>query len=110
MTEHDTLSEIVEVHANLSEDEYSDIARHGADAGWPMFTYTKDCCEFFDNNEEDIVDFLNDEADSQGLTNMFALMMENNKFKNYHYASLDNFKNWAAWYVLETVAHNKQMD
>jgi len=110
MTEHEVLSEMVEVHANLSGDEYSDIARHGANAGWPNFTYTKDCCEFFDNNEEDIVNFLNEEADAYGLANMFTLMMENTHYKNYNYASLDDFKNWAAWYVLETVAHNKQME
>lgn len=110
MTEHDTLSEMVEVHANLSKDEYSDIARHGANAGWANFTYTKDCCEFFDNNEEDIVDFLNDEADSEGLANMFALMMEHKLFKNYHYVSLDDFKIWASHYVLETVAFHKQIE
>ena len=105
MTEHETLSEMVEVHANLSEDEYSDIARHGADAGWPMFTYTKDCCEFFDNNESDITEYLNDVAEDLGYKDMFTMYsMDNNGY------SLDDFKNWAAWYVLETVAHNKQME
>ena len=107
MVEHETLLEMVDKHANLSDDEYSDISKHGASSGWPNFTYTKDCCDFFDNNEKDLLEFMSDRAEEIGFNNMFEYFVECHRGE---YASLDNFKNWVAWYVLETVAHNKQMD
>lgn len=44
----------------------ADVANHGADAGFPGFTYYTDTVEFFDKNRMQIIEMLNEYADSVG--------------------------------------------
>ena len=39
---HDWLTE------TLDADQLADLARYGADTGWPGMTYTADCVELYD--------------------------------------------------------------
>ena len=43
-------------------DVLQDIANHGASGGYSGFTYTRDCCEFFEANQKAIVELVNDMA------------------------------------------------
>lgn len=53
-------------HSSMDEDQIADAGRHGADAGWPGFTYHKDTLEFFKANRADIVALVNDMAEQMG--------------------------------------------
>lgn len=45
-----------------------EAGRHGADAGWPGFTYYTDTVSFYKRHRSDIMDMLAEMADSMGET------------------------------------------
>ena len=47
-------------------DSLKDVYEHGADAGYPGFTYYSDTCEFFQMNRAAIVQMVKDYADEFG--------------------------------------------
>jgi hypothetical protein len=47
-------------------DNLQDVVNHGADAGYPGFTYYKDTCEFYKNNRKEINQMVRDMASDLG--------------------------------------------
>ena len=106
MNGYKELYNAVKEHApSLTAEDFKQISKHGIDAGFNGFIYYADTIKFFNRNEELITDFLNEEADSMGVDGMFKLFND-----NYQCYSIDEFKNWASWYVAESVAHSMQND
>ena len=100
-TELKHLHKQIRKHApSLEAEDFKQISKHGIDGGFNGFIYYSDTIKFFDRNEELITDFLNEEADNLGVDGMFKLFN-----KDYQCYSIDEFKNWASWYIAETVAH-----
>ena len=106
MNEYEKLYNAVKEHApSLTAEDFKQISKHGIDAGFNGFIYYADTIKFFDRNEELITDYLNNQADEYGVDGMFKLFND-----NYQCYSIDEFKNWASWYVAESVAHSMQND
>lgn len=106
------------------------ISNHGIDGGYHGFVYTKDTCEFFDNNKEAILKLLNAQAEEYGYANELEMIndfgsikkanlnvsmndiveISNNKgvgkevdgINDWQYGTL---KNSLAWYAGEAVAN-----
>ena len=101
MNQYEKLYNAVKEHApSLDGEDFKQISKYGIDGGFNGFIYYSDTIKFFDRNEELITDFLNEEADNLGVDGMFKLFN-----KDYQCYSIDEFKNWASWYIAETVAH-----
>ena len=105
MNQYEELYNAVKEHApSLTAEDFKQISKHGIAAGFNGFIYYSDTIKFFDRNEELITDFLNQEADDLGVDGMFKLFNEDLP------DSIDEFKNWASWCVVESVAHSMQND
>lgn len=92
---------------NEAEQSLRDVARHGAGAGFPGFTYTRDCVKFFDANEDAIMALADDMADSTlGRKGNVWLMIGG--FSMVPSASIDDLKNSLAWLALESVANGDE--
>jgi hypothetical protein len=78
-----------------------DVARYGADTGWPGFTYTAECVGFFDAHEGAIMDALREDADAFGYATVAEFVA------SFHRAdmadTMEGYKNLLTWYVLERV-------
>jgi len=97
------LNHILEEYEEYEEIKnfFTDLFNGGCVSGMISdLIYYEDTIKFFDRNEELITDFLNQEADDLGVDGMFKLFN-----KDYQCYSIDEFKNWASWYIAETVAH-----
>jgi hypothetical protein len=92
---------VKEHEPSLTTDDFTMISENGADWGVTGFTYYKDTLKFYDDNRVLIEDFLMTEAEEHGLKNMFELP----KLGRLTVETITDFKNFAAWYILETVAH-----
>jgi hypothetical protein len=87
-------------HCELEDDAIIDAGRHGADAGWGGFSYTKDCCEFYEANKEEIWELLREAADGQGLKPLELVA----QFGRSDMADdPDGLENLLAWFALEEV-------
>lgn len=93
-----------------------EIARHGADAGWPGFTYYSDTCAFFDKNASEILSLAQGLADQVG-EDMLAMVAGFACLRSHNLSPDDVFfalrgendestavKNALAWFALEEVA------
>ena len=88
--------------ANL-KDNARDIARHGADAGYPCITYTSDTCDIFDKYGHEIMEMAVEEASDYGHKNV-AEMIAGFGRADMLDGGLDGFKNLMVWYACEKVA------
>jgi hypothetical protein len=88
-------------HSGLELAAIRDAGQHGADAGWGGFTYTTDCVEFYDANEDAIYDLLREDADSMGYPNVDAMVATFNRSDMLD--DPDGRKTLLAWYALEEV-------
>ena len=70
----------------LDAEQIEDLARHGADTGWPGLTYTSDCVELFERYEEEIREALNEDAEAFGYAKM--VLMSRIVFRGCGYRSL----------------------
>ena len=83
-------------------DELKDIVNHGMSAGVPRFIYTKDCVEWFDDNEDTIEEYLSDwYHDNMGEDNYLARIAEQNDYID----SIDALKTQMVWMYVELKAH-----
>ena len=87
---------------NLAEDYGRDIARHGADAGYPHITYTSDTVKLFDQFGDEIWEMANDDAESMGCKNVAEMIAGFGRADML--GSLDQFKNLMVWYACEALA------
>jgi len=97
---------VKEHEPELTHEDLLMISENGADWGVMGFTYYTDTVKFYDNNKELVEDFLIEEADEHGFNNMFELP----QMGRLTIETITDFKNFAAWYILETVAHNYSDD
>ena len=102
MNGYEELYNAVKEHEpSLTDDDFSMISENGADWGVMGFTYYRDTIKFYDNNRQLVENFLIDEAAEHGLKNMFELPT----LERLTVETITDFKNYAAWYILKTVAH-----
>ena len=87
---------------NLSE-EASDIAQHGADAGWPHITYTNDCVKLYNQYRVDIWEMLNEDAEDMGYKTPIELIATFNRIDMA--VSDEGLKNLLVWYACERIAN-----
>ena len=87
--------------ANLHE-YASDIANHGADAGYPYITYTSDTVTIFDKYGDEIWDWAVEDAENMGNENVGGMI--SHFARSDMLGSLDQFKNLMVWYACEKIA------
>lgn len=90
------------IRRQLDAEQLSDVASHGADAGFPGFTYYTDTVKFYNRHEDAIWELLRDDAQNLGYDNVPALIASFNRANNAD--DVTGFKNLLAWYALKTVA------
>ena len=86
----------------LDADQLADLARYGADTGWPGLTYTADCVELYDRYAHEIRDALNEDAEAFGYDNPEALVAT--FARSDMLWSDDGRKNVLIWYMAERTA------
>jgi len=62
------LHKAVKRHSGMDNDQLIEAGEHGADAGWPGFTYYGDTVAFFKKHRALIVELVNEQAESMGET------------------------------------------
>jgi hypothetical protein len=82
----------------------SDIANHGADAGFPHITYTRDTVEVFDQYGDEIWEMAVNMADDMGNKNVAEMI--SGFGRSDMLCSLDQFKNLMVWFACEEAARN----
>ena len=84
----------------------SDIANHGADAGFPHITYTNETVDIYDKHESEIYDMLNDDADDMGYENVESMVSQFGRADMLAWP--EGRKNLLVWYACERVALSLQ--
>jgi len=86
-------------HSGMGDDEIREAGEHGADTGWPGFTYTGDAAEFTRDNAELVYDLLAEDAEEFGYESIPAFVAT---FTRADMADTkDGYDNLLAWYALE---------
>jgi len=87
--------------SGMDNDQIVEAGEHGADAGWPGFTYTADAADFYNANADDIWQLLNESTDDLGSPSPLALLAS---FQRADMATdAATFGNLLAWYALEEI-------
>lgn len=79
----------------FTKDELKDISTYGADQGVPGFTYYSETVEFFDEHEDEIIDYFND---------IFGESIIKTAVDRGH-DDMRSIKNFCSWAYLESIAH-----
>lgn len=88
-------------HSGMELDSIREAGEHGADTGWPGFTYTTDGADFYRANSRTIDAMLADDADDMGYPDVAALVAS---FVRSDMADTDDGRACLlAWYALEQV-------
>ena len=75
-------------------------------AGVPGFIYTKDCVEWFDENEDEIEEYLSDwYSDNLGEDNYIGAIAGSQGI-DYPVCSIDELKTRMVWSYVELKAHD----
>jgi hypothetical protein len=91
-----------ECDAAFDVDQLKDIVNHGMSQGVPMFTYTKDCVQWFNENEDTIEEYLSDwYYDNMGERDYIGAISKGN---DYPVGSVDELKNRMVWSYVELKA------
>jgi hypothetical protein len=89
--------------AAFTIEELKDIVNHGMSAGVPMFIYTKDNVAWFDENEDEIEEYLSDwHYDTMGERNYIGMIAGDGENS---VGSIDELKNRMVWMFVELKAH-----
>jgi hypothetical protein len=88
---------------HLTKEDFIQIADHGADAGWDGFCYYHETTLFYNDNETMIWDYIEMEAEEFGCKSVLTFLEVYCATKSV--ANLTQLKNWASWYILESVAY-----
>lgn len=108
MTERDKfmnqIYKAIKEHTNaLTLEDFLQIAEHGADAGWNGFCYYNETVLFYNENETLLWDLVEAEADEFGEESVIGFLHTHCNTKEL--GTLTQFKNWMAWYALESVSY-----
>ena len=95
----ETVLEAIRAHSGMEDEQILEAAIHGADAGWPGFTYYRDTSAFYRKNAEDIWRILCMDAENMGYPNVFAFMAEFREAKGVE--DRVTFENLLSWDALE---------
>ena len=89
-------------------DELVDIANHGMAQGVSGFIYTRDNVKHFDDNEDEIEEYLSDwYYDNMGEDNYISAISSSGE---YPVCSIDELKNRMVWMYVELKAHDILLD
>ena len=89
--------------ATFSVDDLKDIANHGMSAGVSGFIYTRDNVAWFDENSDEIEEYLSDwHKDNLDENNYIGAIAQGNGFA---VGSIDELKNRMVWTYVELKAH-----
>ena len=89
--------------ATFSIDDLKDIAVHGMSGGVSGFIYTRDNVAWFDENSDEIEEFLSDwYKDAMGVDDYIGMIAGDGK---YSVGSVDELKNRMVWSYVELKAH-----
>jgi len=106
MEEYQRLYKAIKEHApSLEKEDFKQIAKHGIDGGFNGFIYYSETVKFFNENEQLIEDFIHDAAIDSGYDSIFEMC---SALQTVH--TINQFKNWCSWYVVEAVAHWREED
>lgn len=83
-------------------DTMRDLARGGADAGWPGITYYRDTVAMYEAHAEEIWQALADDADDMGAAHPLALIATFGGAANVN--DQTQLANLLTWYMAERVA------
>lgn len=86
----------------------SDIANHGADAGFPHITYTTDTVKLFDQYGDEIWEMAVNMADDMGDKNVAAMIAGFQRSDML--STLDQFKNLMVWFACEELARDYERE
>jgi len=86
-------------HSSMELSSIREAGEHGADAGWPGFTYTSDGADFFDENEYLLTQILQQDADDYGFDNVGAFVASFARADMTD--TMPGYKCLVAWYALE---------
>ena len=100
---HQMHKAILKHSEHLTTEDFIQIAEHGADTGWSGFCYYNETVLFYNDNETLLWDLLESEADEFGEKSIITFLDIHCNTKDI--ADLTQFKNWMAWYALESVAY-----
>jgi hypothetical protein len=101
MNIYQKLYRAIKNHSELEDYSIIEAGQHGADAGWNGFIYTKECIEFYEQNESDIWELLREESESMGYKNPQEMI---SGFRRQDMLDdPDQFKNLLAWFALEEI-------
>jgi hypothetical protein len=65
-TVYDKLYEMIIKHSGMSKEEIIEAGEHGANTGWPGFTYYSDTCKFWAKNKSLIMELAEETANGLG--------------------------------------------
>ena len=104
----------------VGKESLPDVMTHGANTGWPGFTYTADCAAFFNRHKVAILRMVNDIASDLGEApapmvagfNYLKIKADDSEGMRAVYRALDGrvqgdetqVANALAWFALEEVA------
>jgi len=99
--EYVELLRAIREHSEMELGQISEAGEHGADAGWPGFTYTTDGADFYRANRDTIDGMLQEAADDFGHKDVAELVAS---FTRSDMADTDDGRACLlAWYALEEV-------
>ena len=91
--------------AAFTIEELKDIVNHGMSAGVSGFIYTRQCCEAFDEHEDDIETYLSDwYHDNMNEDNYIGAIAGAENNHSYPVASIDELKNRMVWAYVELMS------
>lgn len=105
MTLEDTLRE---TWGEDYDDTLGEIARHGADAGYPGITYYRDTVALYGAHADEIWQALYDDAGDMGEPHALALVASFGGAANV--GSADQLANLLTWYMVERIASAAESD
>jgi len=83
--------------AEFSVDQLHDIATHGMAQGVAGFIYTVDLIKAYDRNEDEIVDYLDEQADSYGQGTGLQMILQIMESRGHAYNNLNQLKGEFVW-------------
>ena len=104
-----TLAEWVERirdHSGMEDSDIIQAGEHGADAGWPGFSYYTDTSTFVEKYRSDIMDRVAADADDYGYANTLAFMGSWGCADGMDDAT--GIDNGLAWCMLETIGREME--
>ena len=100
----DQLLEAIRQHTDLDDDQIMEAATHGADCGWPGFSYNHEAAEFFDRHDQLIWEHLRESAEDLGERSPVSLIASFGRADMAE--TFQGLKVLLAWFALEEVGHH----